>query len=252
MSIIENNRRFMHCPKFRDVMSESDQQKGLPHPPHNNPATGPLLVLPSFENVMIKSDYGILLDDRRSVRAYEDVAMTQQELAFMLWSVQGIQLQRGASTLRPVPSGGARHPFETYIAVKNVTGLAPGLYRYLPQENISEKCVTIESLGTIADYDTTISQALAGQAWAATSSVVLFYTCLPYRCEWRYAEASHRVMLIDLGHVGQNAMLSAEALGLGSCCMAAFDQEKCDALLQVDGLDEYTVYGISVGKPRKG
>jgi nitroreductase len=58
---------------------------------------------------------------------------------------------------------------------------------------------------------------------------------------------AHRVMLIDLGHLGQNVMLSAAGLGLGSCCMAAYDQTLCDETLGLDGLTEYTVYAISVG-----
>ena len=47
--------------------------------------------------------------------------------------------------------------------------------------------------------------------------------------------------------VGQNAMLSAAALGLGSCCMAAYDQQVCDNVIGLDGVDEYVVYGIAVG-----
>jgi nitroreductase len=42
-------------------------------------------------------------------------------------------------------------------------------------------------------------------------------------------------------------MLSAAALGLGSCCLAAFDVEKCDSVLKLDGLEEYTVYAATVG-----
>jgi nitroreductase len=54
-------------------------------------------------------------------------------------------------------------------------------------------------------------------------------------------------MLIDLGHLGQNVMLSAVDMGLGSCCIAAYDQRLCDAFLEIDGVDEYTVYMITVG-----
>lgn len=101
----------------------------------------------------------------------------------------------------------------------------------------------------IPDYEQTITEMVVGQAWAAKAPIVLFYTCIPYKAEWRYHELSHRVQLIDLGHVGQNAMLSAAALGLGSCCMAAYGQEACDGLIGVDGLEEYTVYGVAVGTP---
>lgn len=41
----------------------------------------------------------------------------------------------GAATRRTVPSGGSRHPFETYLLINRVNGLEPGLYRYLPLEH---------------------------------------------------------------------------------------------------------------------
>jgi len=243
-----DNRKFMHCPSFKGLMEESDQSKGIDPPPFSKPITGEVITLPSFENVLTTPDYMTLLDTRRSLRNYSSKAMTQAELAFMLWSVQGVQSYRGnVATFRTVPSGGARHPFETYIAVQNVEGLTPGLYRYLPLENVGEKTATIERLGTIEDYTDKITAMLAGQAWAAKAPIVLFYSCVPYRAEWRYVSAAHRVVLIDLGHLGQNVMLSAVALGLGSCCMAAFDQQLCDEVLGFDGLEEYTVYAVSVG-----
>jgi len=230
-------------------MGQSDQSKGIDPPPFSKPVTGDIVTLEFGDNVMSTSDYGKLLDNRRSLRNYSDAPMTQAQLAFMLWSTQGVQSYRGnVATFRTVPSGGARHPFETYIAVQAVDGLKPGLYRYLPVENVGSKKVAIERLGDIEDYANKITAMLAGQAWAAKAPAILYYTCVAYRAEWRYHEAAHRVVLIDLGHVGQNAMLSAEAMGLGSCCMAAYDQQLCDEFLNIDGYDEYTVYAISVGQ----
>ena len=242
------NRKFMHCPVLRNMMGESDQSRGIDPPPLTNPISGDVIHLPAFEDALTTPDYMKILDTRRSVRNYTGAAMTQAQLAFMLWSTQGVQGPRGVSTLRTVPSGGARHPFETYIAVQAVEGLKPGLYRYLPMENIGVKKAAIEWLGPIENYPEKITSMLVGQAWAAKAPIVLFYTCVPYRAEWRYIHAAHRVVLIDLGHLGQNVMLSAVALGLGSCCMAAYDQEVCDNVFGVDGHDEYTVYAVSVGE----
>jgi len=237
----------MQCPSFREGMAKSDQSQGVTPPAFGKAIKGEVIMLPSFEGIT-NTTYAELLDSRRSVREYTSKPMSQAELAFMLWSVNGIQrIRNDVATFRPVPSGGARHPFETYITVKNVEGLEPGLYHYLPAENIGEKKVTIEHLGNIENYDDTITEMVAGQAWAAEAPAILFYTCIPYKAEWRYVHMAHRVVLIDLGHVGQNAMLSAAALGLGSCCMAAYDQKKCDEVIGVDGLNEYTVYAVSVG-----
>ena len=246
MNQTHQNRRFMFCPSFKEGMAESDQSKGVTPPVFAKPAVGELIALPLFEG-LTNATYTELLDSRRSKRNYAETPMTQEQLAFMLWSVQGIQSIRGeVATFRPVPSGGARHPFETYITVKFVEGLEPGIYHYRPTENIGEKSVTIERVSEQPDSER-ITEMLAGQKWAASAPIVLFYTCIPYKAEWRYADMSHRVMLIDLGHVGQNAMLSAAALGLGSCCMAAYDQKACDETLGLDSLDEYTVYAVAVG-----
>ena len=251
MSDINKNRKFMQCPSFKEGMAESDQSKGIAAPPFGKSITGEITVLPSFEGIVSINLYTKLLDVRRSKRNFSDKPMTAAELAFMLWSVQGIQEYRGeVAAFRPSPSGGARHPFETYIAVKNVDGVLPGLYHYLPTENVGEKKCTIERVGDMLSEER-ISDMLAGQTWAAKAPIVLFYSCIPYKAEWRYVEMAHRVMLIDLGHAGQNAMLSAAALGLGSCCMAAYNQLLCDESLGFDGLNEYTVYAVAVGTPEE-
>jgi len=252
MSEIQKNRDFMKCPQFFDIMKTSDQSKGAPHPIQSKPVTGTLTMLPEFEH-LAHTHYPQLLDTRRSERLFTEKPLTQAELAFMLWSAQGMQRYRGEdkiAILRPVPCGGARHPFELYAVIKNVEGITPGIYRYAPMEHIGEKKVSIEYIGVFEDYDNRMSAALAGQKWAATAPVVLFISVIPYRGEWRYVQASHRVMLIDLGHIGQNIMLSAVALGLGSCCIAAYDQKLCDEALGFDGMDEYTVYAVPVGTPK--
>ena len=248
---INENRKFMHCPHFFEGMKESDQSLGVSAPPFGKKVVGELTVLPTFDGIVSIDSYVKLLDIRRSKRKYIDKPMTGAELAFMLWSVNGIQEYRGeVATLRPTPSGGARHPFETYIAVKNVEGLSPGVYHYLPTANVGEKKCTIQRVGDKISEDR-ISAMLANQTWAARAPIVLFYSCMPYKAEWRYVDMAHRVALIDLGHAGQNAMLSAAALGLGSCCMAAYNQKLCDETLGFDGLDEYTVYAVAVGTPEE-
>jgi len=256
---MRENRKFMHCPPFERAMDESDQKKGLPHPPHAKLPTeelckGPIIELPAFDTVAVCDSYNELLDTRRSKRSYlRDEALSQEQLAFMLWSAIGIQEFRGvndAASLRPSPSGGARHPFNLYIAVRAVAGLEPGLYLYLPLENVGEKRVSIVRVGDIDAYTESITQMMAGQKWVSRAPAVIIASCDAYRAEWRYGTASHRVMLIDLGHLGQNLMLSATAMGLGSCCLAAYNQEKCDQVLGIDGVDEYTVYAVSVGTTR--
>jgi len=254
MSEIKKGRLFMQCPSFKESMEQSDQQKGVKPPSYDVNITGEFFELPFSEDVVTNPSYPDLLDARRSERAFTDAPVTKEQLAFMLWSAQGIQATRGegnVATFRPAPSGGARHPFELYIAVKNVEGLEPGFYHYVPAKNIGEKKVIIERLGPLFDdYETKMNDLLVGQKWGVKAPVILFLSCIPYRAEWRYHSISHRVVLIDLGHVGQNLMLSATALGLGSCCLAAYDQKLCDETFSFNGIDEYTVYVLTLGTPK--
>ena len=254
MSEYEMNRKFMHCPDFFKKMKESDQSKGVAKPPYSKEVTGDVVTLPSFEGVLAHQSYEKLLDMRRSIRNYTTDPISGSQLAFLLWSIHGMQDYRGENKdaiLRPVPSGGARHPFEVYVAVRNVTGLSPGYYRYASLENPCQKKVTLEFIKELPEnYKKEMRDMLAGQGWATNTAVVIFFSCIPYRGEWRYVDMSHRVMLIDVGHMGQNGMLSATAMGLGSCNIAAYNQELCDQALGFDGSEEYTVYILPVGVPK--
>jgi len=217
----KTGRAFMHSPHFAEAMQNSREAMQIAQPALGHPVSGRLIELPTFDHLG-KAPYTELLDTRRSERKFTQKAITQEQLAFLLWSAQGVQEVRGNkrfATFRPVPCGGARHPFETYIAVQQVEGLEAGLYRYVPMEHVGEKRVAIEYIGGFTDYETRIPAAFSDQTWAAKSSVSLFFSAVPSRTEWRYAEASHRLMLIDVGHVGQNVMLSAVALGLGSAAL---------------------------------
>ena len=247
---MKQNRAFLKCPDMGAMReNQTHQRQGLQQPPLEKVIGGEVIELPGFEDILVNPGYFDLLDKRRSERVFSDVPVTQQQLAFMLWSTQGVQSIRGEryAGLRPVPSGGARHPFELYIMVKNVGGLEPGLYHYLPFNHVGEKLCAIEFVAAIAEFDETLEKMLVGQKWGIKAAFTLFFTCLPYRAEWRYSVSAHRVILIDLGHAGQNVMLSATALGLGSCCLAAFDNVICDEVFGIDGENEYTVYAIPVG-----
>jgi len=56
------------------------------------------------------------------------------------------------------------------------------------------------------------------------------------------------VIAIDAGHVCQNLYLACEAVGAGTCAVAAYDQEALDRLLRIDGVDEFAIYLAPVGK----
>jgi SagB-type dehydrogenase family enzyme len=129
--------------------------------------------------------------------------------------------------------------------VLNVESLEPGVYRYLPLEHQLLYEFTEDQLRE------KIVKAVLGQPYPGEAAVTFIWTALPYRMEWRYGLAAHKVIAIDAGHVCQNLYLSCEAIGAGTCAIAAYDQEAMDRLLRIDGKDEFTIYIAPVGKVKK-
>jgi len=78
--------------------------------------------------------------------------------------------------------------------------------------------------------------------------VVFIWSVVPYRGEWRYTIGAHKPLLLDAGHVCQNLYLACESIECGTCAIAAYDQGKIDAILQLDGSDEFVTYLSPVGK----
>ena len=237
------NREF--CKGIGGAEEPSDQQKGLPQPPLcKQAASAERINLPrDFRGALVEPDFLRLLEKRVSHRFYKEGALTLTQLAFLLWATQGIKGLRGKhyATLRPVPSAGARHPFETCLAVRRVEGLDTGVYHYLPLEH------ALEPIGPLPNPSEQIAAALGGQKWAGSCAVAFLYSLVPYRGEWRYGVGAHRVALIDAGHVGQNLYLACEAVGCGACAVAAIDHQAADALCALDGEEEFIVYAAAVG-----
>ena len=229
---------------------ESDQELKRPQPPLvKAPMRGveARIVLPrDFETLELKNDLLSLIRDRRSARIYTGAELSLLQLSFLLWATQGIKKLRGRAyaTLRTVPCGGARHEFETYLLVRNVTGLCPGAYHYLPMDH------ALEFLHPIENLDQVISDSLSGQTWVAKANVVFYWSMVPYRAEWRYGIYAHRIAMIDAGHIGQNLYLACTGLGLGTCAIGAFEDSICTRLFELDGEEEYIVYTAPVGTVR--
>ncbi len=224
---------------------ETDQSKEMPQPPLQKPfdRNADRIKLPKFgEEIILDNNLLHCLKKRRSHRKFKDESLSLKELSFLLWSTQGIDEIRGDNyaSIRPVPSAGARHPFETYLLINNVDGLDRGIYRYLP--------FTHELLLTKDEIGVKLEKIAFRQKFVAIAPVLFIWSCIPYRGEWRYSVASHKAMLLDAGHICQNLYLASESIGSGTCAIAAYDQEGIDELIGVDGEDEFVVYMSPVGK----
>lgn len=227
--------------------AQTDQNRGVQPPPLQKPLRKDQRPIPlpgqdSFD-ALRGTDLVDAIGQRRSHRRFNDQPLSLAELSWLLWATQGItEILAPGCALRTVPSAGCRHAFETYLLASEVETLEVGVYRYLPVEH----ALVFEH--PAGDLPATLTRATLGQRFVATAPVTLAWTVIPYRMEWRYDIAAHRVIAMDVGHLCQNLYLACAAIGSGTCAIAAYHQEQMDALLRVDGQDEFTIYLAPVGK----
>jgi SagB-type dehydrogenase family enzyme len=244
-------RAFLRSDRWPDVERHpSDQRKGVPAPAleHPCPPAATPIDLPAPDTFTVgQMPLVEAIRRRQSQRKYTAEPLTLEELAFFLWAAQGVREtgHRGKMpyVLRTVPSAGARHPFETYLLVNRVEGLVPGLYHYRSLEH---------QLCLVDTDDRLVERTHQGcyEQYVKSSAVTFLWTVVPYRTEWRYTVASPKLIALDAGHMCQNLYLACTAVGAGACAIGAYDQQMLDAVLDVDGTDEFVVYVATVGNVR--
>jgi SagB-type dehydrogenase family enzyme len=245
--------------KFRDFLkddlrlkmdfTQTDQNLGVQMPPVEKPFSNDRkrIKLPGPDEWhSIKGLNAVnAIKNRKSRRKYLDRPIELEELSFLLWATHGVRKKLGQITLRNVPSAGNRHAIDTYLCIMNVSDLDPGIYCYLPLEHE----LLVESLvNNTSEFIERIGHAALGQFFIGTGAVVFIWVAVPYRMEWRYGIAAHKVIAIDAGHICQNLYIACEVIESGTCAIAAYNQELMDKLVGVDGNEEFTIYLAPVGK----
>ncbi len=262
MESTKASRRFLKADLWdKWGRQETDQKKGIKPPASQKvyPHDAKLIDLVPPEKLTVGQVPLIeAMRRRRSLREYSEASLNLEELSFLLWATQGVDQERTKqyrewlaglihwnasdipSVMRTVPSGGACHPFESYLLVNRIDGLGPGIYRYLSWEH---KLLFLNG-GTELEE----KAAATLPAMFHRSAVVFIWTAIPYRSEWRYTIVAPKMIAQESGHICQNLYLACEAIGAGTCAVGAYDQKCMDDLIGVDGEDEFTIYVAPVGK----
>ena len=154
-----------------------------------------------------------VLHQRRSMRSFAPVPLGLRDVAQVLWAAQGVTHPEGHRT---APSAGALQPLLVYLVAGNVKGLAPGVYRYQPQEH----ALVLTQTG---DAHVRLAAAALGQASVRAAPAVLVIAAVYQRTAQKYAARAQRYVHIEVGHVAQNVYLQATASGLGTVLVGAFD-----------------------------
>ena len=171
---------------------------------------------------------------RHSNRAFLDRQIELAAVGQILWAGQGIRDRSGGRT---APSAGGRYPLDLYV----ITG--EGVAQYLPEEHeISELLQEDlrEALYSAALFQESIKQA----------PLVIVITADYARAEHQYGEdRAERFALMESGHVTQNILLQAYAMGLAGVAFGAFKDEQVSEALQLPP-ERTPLNIIAIGYPR--
>jgi len=170
------------------------------------------------------------LANRRSARAFAEDAVSLENLGQMLWSAQGVTDDMGHRT---APSGHSIYPINIYAVVRNVTGLEPGLYHYIPESH---------SLGQLLNSSELLTDD-AEQASVKAAPVVLVFGAIYSKAATQYSpwETAVKVTNQESGHISENIYLQAQSLGLGTVVVGGFSPDNVKNMLQLPA-NETIVY----------
>jgi SagB-type dehydrogenase family enzyme len=172
---------------------------------------------------------------RRSCREFAPRELTASEIGALLWAGQGITSAEGG---RAAPSAGALHP----ITLRAID--ARGVWRYIPEEHALSPAET-------GDRRSQLAAAALGHEYVAEAPLTIAVTARPAVLADKYRDRAERYCVLEAGHVAENVLLMATALGLAAVPIGAFDDE---AVLAVLGLaaGHLPLYLLPVGALPEG
>lgn len=169
---------------------------------------------------------------RRSAREFSADELVVSTIGQLFWAGQGVTDTAGHRTS---PSAGATYPLELYAITE------AALMHYLPTGHRVEMRADTRTMSLIADV--AFEQGFVGDAAA-----VLVITGVRARIEAEYGAIAGDLMNRESGHVAQNILLQAEALGLAAVPIDGFEPAEVARLLALPPGEE-ALYLLPVGHP---
>ncbi len=180
------------------------------------------------------------LDTRRSTRNFSQDHLTLEHVGQMLWAAQGITETR--RNFRTAPSAGATFPLDIYLVSGDVEGLKAGVYRYVPKSHSISKTMDEDRRDDL--HSSALGQGAVRQAPASIIIAAEFEKTVRV-----YGQRGRQYVYMEVGHAGQNIHLQAEALGLGTVVIGAFDEKGVSRVLDLPR-EIVPLYIMPFGKPR--
>ncbi|MSO82941.1 MAG: SagB/ThcOx family dehydrogenase [Acidobacteria bacterium] len=184
---------------------------------------------------------------RRSSRDYRGLPLARGDFDALLQTacgVTGTQPWAGREVkLRAYPSSGALYAVDIYPVVFRVEGLEPAVYHYRAIEQV------LEVVRPRIDPSSVVGAALPVERDMVAGAVALFCLtgCFP-RHERKYGQGGYRMLVAEAGHISQNLILAATALGLSARPFGGVFDDLLNHDLGLDGAEEQFLLAVLVGR----
>ena len=180
-----------------------------------------------------------VLERRVSVRDAQ-TPLTVEQLGEFLWHSARIKTEfqhpAGHLSKRPYPGGGARYELEIYLAVHDVTGLDPGVYRYDPRGH------QLEQYGpTGPAWERVLTDSMVFSRKKTPANVVFMIAARFDRVTVKYEAMAYSLVLKDAGVLIGTFYLIATALGLSPSGLGTGNLEAFANATGLDLLEESSV-----------
>ncbi|SHJ39076.1 SagB-type dehydrogenase domain-containing protein [Hymenobacter daecheongensis DSM 21074] len=239
-----------------DQIKLSHSIRGFFSPYVTQRATQPYKVYPASKSISLADyrdvpapavDFIDLVKGRQSVRNYEPgYQLSLYELYVLLNYSYGISRQEkgegGQMSFRYIPSPGGLYPLEIYVVLFD-SHVTPGLYHFRP-DTLALECLKE------GDFRAELKQLIQAEPYINinTASGLVLTTGIFERVMIKYGERGYRFMLHESGFVAQMMTLLNEALGLGSCMVGGYDDQKVNRFLGLNGVFETVQNVMILGK----
>ena len=235
LAVLEPHDVYLHLRSRRrltpDPVGGTYPDHGAPAlPALREPYPGPAIPLPRPDlAALARTDPPLteVMEKRRSRRTWADRALTRTELGEFLHRVFHIQRFGPANpddphgydaTLRAIPSAGATHDLEVYLAAGRVAGLDRGLYHYDPRGH------ALTEVSTAAYAVKTILKSASRSAEIETEPPAVLVLASRFgRLAWKYEGMALAATLKNVGVAYEAMYLAATAMGLAGCGLGSGD-----------------------------
>jgi SagB-type dehydrogenase family enzyme len=186
-----------------------------------------------------------ILRRRRSYRDFNGQPVRHDEIDALLTTACGTTGQLAWAgrnvNLRAYPSSGGLYAVEIYLAAFAVDGLQPGIYRFAARRS------ALEFLHADTNAPFLDASLPSERAMLSGVAAMICLTGVFPRHETKYGQGGYRMLVAEAGHISQNLLLAATALGIDARPFGGMFDEMVNAALGLATDEEQFLLSVLLG-----